>query len=217
MDCSPPSSSLHGQEYWIGLSFPSPGDLPNPGIKPMSPALAGGSFTPTVTWEASTISYSMMKNTGWVPVSYLYKCLLSTDYVTGIVLGTEDRMLRKSAFVEITVKWKMQKGIWLNRRTRKEMTSRGWTWGSGARPEMSELDRMREDGQGRQELTLQNLIGNEYCLDLILRAVESSWWGLGRRGTWSALLFGRTSLVLHTFICMILQICMYEHTYECVE
>ena len=33
------------QEYWSGLSFPSPGDLPNPGIKPMSPALAGGFFT----------------------------------------------------------------------------------------------------------------------------------------------------------------------------
>lgn len=73
-------------------------------------------------------------------MSYLYKRLLSTYYVPGIVLGTEDRMLRKSSFVEITVKWKMQKGIWLNRRTRKEMTSRGWTWGSRVRAEMSELD-----------------------------------------------------------------------------
>ena len=27
------------QEYWSGLLFPSPGDLPNPGIKPGSPAL----------------------------------------------------------------------------------------------------------------------------------------------------------------------------------
>ena len=27
------------QEYWSGLPFPSPGDLPNPGIKPGSPAL----------------------------------------------------------------------------------------------------------------------------------------------------------------------------------
>ena len=27
------------QEYWNGLPFPSPGDLPNPGIKPRSPAL----------------------------------------------------------------------------------------------------------------------------------------------------------------------------------
>ena len=33
------------QEYWRGLPFPSPGDLSNPGIKPMSPALAGGFFT----------------------------------------------------------------------------------------------------------------------------------------------------------------------------
>ena len=31
-------------EYWSRLPFPSPGDLPNPGIKPLSPALAGGIF-----------------------------------------------------------------------------------------------------------------------------------------------------------------------------
>ena len=33
------------QEYWNGLPFPPPGDLPNPGIEPTSPALAGGFFT----------------------------------------------------------------------------------------------------------------------------------------------------------------------------
>ena len=33
------------QEYWSGLSFPLPGDLPNPGINPMFPALAGRLFT----------------------------------------------------------------------------------------------------------------------------------------------------------------------------
>ena len=32
------------QEYWSGLSFPSPEDLPIPGIELPSPALAGGSF-----------------------------------------------------------------------------------------------------------------------------------------------------------------------------
>ena len=48
MYCSPPGSSVHGisrQEYWNGLPFPSAGDLPNPGIKPVSsvsPVLAGG-------------------------------------------------------------------------------------------------------------------------------------------------------------------------------
>ena len=52
MDCSlpgsprtvasqaPPSMGFSRQEYWSGLPFPSPGDLPNPGIKPTSPALA---------------------------------------------------------------------------------------------------------------------------------------------------------------------------------
>ena len=33
------------QEYWSGLPFPSPGDLPHLGIEPVSPALAGGLFT----------------------------------------------------------------------------------------------------------------------------------------------------------------------------
>ena len=33
------------QEYWSGLPFPSPGDLPDPGIKPTSPAPAGWFFT----------------------------------------------------------------------------------------------------------------------------------------------------------------------------
>ena len=42
------------QEYWSGLPFP-PGDLSHPGIKPtslLSPALAGGFFTTSATWEA---------------------------------------------------------------------------------------------------------------------------------------------------------------------
>ena len=32
------------QEYWSGLPFPPPGDLPDPGIEPESPALAGAFF-----------------------------------------------------------------------------------------------------------------------------------------------------------------------------
>ena len=37
--CVPLSIEFFRQEYWIGLSFPSPGDLPHSGTKPMSPAL----------------------------------------------------------------------------------------------------------------------------------------------------------------------------------
>ena len=36
---SPPSTGFSRQEYWSELPYPSPGDLPDPGIEPWSPAL----------------------------------------------------------------------------------------------------------------------------------------------------------------------------------
>ena len=42
---APLSMGFPRQEYWSGLLFPPPGDLLDPGINPMSPALAGGFFT----------------------------------------------------------------------------------------------------------------------------------------------------------------------------
>ena len=41
---APLSMEFSGQEYWSGLPFPSPGNLPNPGIKPGSPALLAHSL-----------------------------------------------------------------------------------------------------------------------------------------------------------------------------
>ena len=42
---APPSMGFSRQEYWSGLPFPSPGDLPNPGIEPRSPALEADALT----------------------------------------------------------------------------------------------------------------------------------------------------------------------------
>ena len=44
---------LFRQEYWSGLLFPLPGDLPNPGIEPLSPTLAGGFFTAGILYLGS--------------------------------------------------------------------------------------------------------------------------------------------------------------------
>ena len=41
---APPSMGFSRQEYWSGLPFPSPGDLPNPEIKPRFPALQAGTL-----------------------------------------------------------------------------------------------------------------------------------------------------------------------------
>ena len=42
---APPSMGFSRQEYWSGLPFPSPGDLPNPGIEPGSPAFQADALT----------------------------------------------------------------------------------------------------------------------------------------------------------------------------
>ena len=52
------SMGFSSQEYWSGLPFFSPGDLPDPGIRPtslMTPALPGGFLTSSATWEAQTL------------------------------------------------------------------------------------------------------------------------------------------------------------------
>ena len=42
---APPSMGFSRQEYWSGLPFPSPGDLPDPGVKPWSPAFQADTLT----------------------------------------------------------------------------------------------------------------------------------------------------------------------------
>ena len=70
MDCGPPGSSVHGISQarileWVAL--PSPRDLPNLVIKPVSlvsPALAGGLFTTGATWEAHVHMQVWIKRPG---------------------------------------------------------------------------------------------------------------------------------------------------------
>ena len=51
------SMGIFWQEHWSGLPFPLPGDPPDSGIKPMSPALAGRFFTTEPPGKPSLVSY----------------------------------------------------------------------------------------------------------------------------------------------------------------
>ena len=53
--------SMDRQEYWSGLPFPSPGDLPNPGTEPRSPALEAD----TLPSEPPGKPLSQASNDGW--------------------------------------------------------------------------------------------------------------------------------------------------------
>ena len=52
---APPSIGFSRQEYWSGLPFPSPGDLPDPGIKPRSPALQADNLTSEPPGKPKTV------------------------------------------------------------------------------------------------------------------------------------------------------------------
>ena len=54
----PLSVEFPRQEYCSGLPFPTPGDLPNPGIKPVILALAGGFFTTEPPVQFSSVAQS---------------------------------------------------------------------------------------------------------------------------------------------------------------
>ena len=86
---APLSLGFFGQQYWSGLPFPTPGDLPNPGIKPVYPALAGEFFT-TEPPGKLYISVSMVYHRILTIVSKLYSrtLLLSILYVTVLHLLT---------------------------------------------------------------------------------------------------------------------------------
>ena len=49
-----PSMEFSRQEYWSGLPFPSPGNLPDPGIEPWSPALEADALTSEPPGETMT-------------------------------------------------------------------------------------------------------------------------------------------------------------------
>ena len=59
---APLSMGFSRQEYWSGVPFPSPGDLPDPGIEPRSPALRADALTseppgkPLRAWQFTPVS-----------------------------------------------------------------------------------------------------------------------------------------------------------------
>ena len=57
-----PSIAVSRQEYWSGLPFPSPGYLPNPGIKPGSPVLQADSLPTELLGKPMTNIDSILKS-----------------------------------------------------------------------------------------------------------------------------------------------------------
>ena len=57
---APPSMGFSRQEYWSGLPFPFPGDLPDPGIEPRSPALQADALPSETPGKLKVLKNSTM-------------------------------------------------------------------------------------------------------------------------------------------------------------
>ena len=74
---APLSMGSSRQDYWQGLPFPSPGELPDPGIKPMSPALAGRFFTTELLGEPCEWGLPLKSGMrAWDETDFNFHCII---------------------------------------------------------------------------------------------------------------------------------------------
>ena len=86
---APPSMEFFRQEYWIGLSFISPGDLPDPGIKPGPPTLQADALSseppgkPRLQgWHSTRYSFgSLLEHrysfNNWITTKLIFELIIS--------------------------------------------------------------------------------------------------------------------------------------------
>ena len=119
-DHSPPGSSsitFFRHEYWNGLPFPPPGDLPNPGVEPVSPALADAFFTTEppgnprlkikfcLVEHKQLLHYDLKRETAWFLLSFTLLCrpkCTSSNYNIELLLDT---WVRKWWCIKIKGAW----------------------------------------------------------------------------------------------------------------
>ena len=78
------------QEYWSGLPFPSPGDLPNPGIEPRSPALQADTLTSELPGKGLLKILSFSSEVSTIVWHFIYYSLLLL--ISSSILGWNFRL-----------------------------------------------------------------------------------------------------------------------------
>ena len=112
---APLSMGFSRQEYWSGFPYPPSEDLLDPGIKPttlMSPALAGGFFTTSATWEVllPPVMNSYVTSTGQGGFFYFTRYWISGSWHTAgiqkVVAEWMNMWLELWALMPVYLHWK---------------------------------------------------------------------------------------------------------------
>ena len=93
---APLSMGFHRQEHGIGLPFPPPGDLPNPGIKPASPPSTSGFFTTEPLGKPQ-----------WLPIIMIKLTVQSAGYLSWPIPAPQD-VCGVSIFISPQTQWPLE-------------------------------------------------------------------------------------------------------------
>ena len=102
--CPPSSSSMEfsRQEYWSGLPFPPPGDLPRPEIELKSlasPTLAGRFFTTSATWEALWQIFRLFSIRNYYKILTIVPCAIQQVLVSYFIYSTVYLFIPSFSFI----------------------------------------------------------------------------------------------------------------------
>ena len=176
MDCSPPGSSVHGisqgfprQEYWSGLPFPIPGDLPSPAIEPMSimwvSYIGRWILYHCTTWEAPHIA--LMTRQKLLQLSWKFWLICCIHQTVHHWISIYFRLYKILLMEKTAIPWKNIKGTW-NSSLLKKIKSLG-------KPELWHCLKMAEGSGTKHTLFNKTLGENEKCL-LFLLKIKGTFW-----------------------------------------
>ena len=130
MVCSPPGSSVHEfsrQEYWSGLPFPSPGELPDPGIEPRSPALQAGSLPSEPPGKPRTTIWPRNSIPGYISEKTTTTTVICEDTCTSMLIAalftiakiwkqhkcpSTGELIKKVEYIDIMKQYWAHKKVW---------------------------------------------------------------------------------------------------------
>ena len=100
---APPSMEFSRQEYWSGLPFPSPGDLPNPGIEPGSPTLQADALLSEPPGKTHELHITVERQDELSELVYCARTVLSWVMMRRLLASRFSKAFRKERLKRIGI------------------------------------------------------------------------------------------------------------------
>ena len=134
---APPSMGFSRQEYWSGLPFPSPGDLPDPGIKPGSPSLQADTLLSEPPGKPFPMTDAWTKKL-WYIYTMEYYSAIKRNTCESVLIRWKSEREKQISYINAYM-WKLERCCW-------------WTYLQGGSGDVDIEKRLVNTGAGKSRL-----------------------------------------------------------------